>query len=434
MIQRGFPRMSGAADNPDQSPSSGRNRPPRMHHRARSHESAHAEPADGEGTGSGQRVNHPLVTAKPAELVNTPQQLDRLIQTLCQAGSFAYDSEFIGEQSYVPKLCLIQVGLPTQVALIDPLAGLDLTPFWEVVANPAVEKVVHAGQQDVEPVQRLIGKAPANLFDTQIAAGFIRLPYPLSLSKLVQELVGAKLGKGLTFTSWDQRPLSAQQLHYAADDVRYLPAARQELRVRLEAAGHAVWAAEESAQLCHGSVYRFDPDESYLRVRGAGNLDRRNLAVLRSLAIWRDQAARDADLPPRTFLKDEVLLALAKSPAKNLDKLRTIRGLPRPVEADFGPMIVSLTTAALALPAHELPSQNHLEPTPREKFRCDALWATAQACCFDQGIDPNLVASRQEIGEFLRDALQGRDTAQMRLMCGWRKGAVRQKLADLIRP
>ena len=141
--------MSGAADSPDHASSTGRNRPPRMHHRARNHKSAHAEPAfgeSGEGSEDGQRVNHPLVTNKSAELVNTPEQLSRLINSLREAGSFAYDSEFIGEQSYVPKLCLIQVGLAAQISLIDPLAKLDLTPFWEVVADPAVEKVVHAGQ------------------------------------------------------------------------------------------------------------------------------------------------------------------------------------------------------------------------------------------------------------------------------------------------
>ena len=129
------------------------------------------------------------------------------------------------------------------MALIDPLAGIDLRPFWELLCDPSVEKIVHAGQQDIEPVVRHLGRAPANIFDTQIAAGLAGLPYPVSLSKLVNELAGAKLGKGLTFTHWDQRPLSAMQLRYAADDVRYLP--RVHVRARptsRKSSGHAEWA------------------------------------------------------------------------------------------------------------------------------------------------------------------------------------------------
>jgi ribonuclease D len=134
---------------------------------------------------------------------------------------------------------------------------VDLTPFWELLCDPAVEKIVHAGDQDVEPVVRHLNRSPANFFDTQIAAGFCALPYPVSLSKLVMELTGAKLGKGLTFTHWDQRPLSPMQLRYAADDVRYLPAVRAELGRRLEKSHHAGWAKEECEALCDASQYRF---------------------------------------------------------------------------------------------------------------------------------------------------------------------------------
>src|SRR5262249_48948952 len=153
-------------------------------------------------------------------------------------------SEFIGELTYVPKLCVIQVATTERVELIDPLADIDLTPFWELIADETVEKVVHAGLQDIEPVVRILNRPAANVFDTQIAAGLAGMTYPLSLSKLVYELVGYKLGKGLTFSHWDQRPLSASQLRYAADDVRYLPAARAELARRLERLHHVAYAAE----------------------------------------------------------------------------------------------------------------------------------------------------------------------------------------------
>src|SRR5204863_1978024 len=129
--------------------------------------------------------------------------------------------------------------------------------------DPSVEKIVHAGAQDVEPVIRNIGKEPANLFDTQIAAGLAQMAYPIALAKLVLELTGAKLGKGLTFTHWDQRPLSDMQLRYAADDVRYLPAVRDAIVKNLESLGHLNWAREECAAMCNASLHTFNPDTAY---------------------------------------------------------------------------------------------------------------------------------------------------------------------------
>jgi ribonuclease D len=399
-----------------------------MHHRARSHESAHAE----EGGSDRQYFKHALVAGGAAEMIAGRSELLGLLEALRAAGSFAFDTEFIGEQSYIPKLCLIQVALPTRVALIDPLQGLDVTPFWELVCDASVEKIVHAGQQDVEPTFRLLGRPAANLFDTQVAAGFINLPYPLSLSKVIYEMVGAKLGKGLTFTSWDQRPLSGQQARYAADDVRYLPAAREELRRRLERNGHAAWASEESNELCQSAVCRFDPDENYLKIRGAGTLEPANLAVLRELAVWRDTAARQTDVPPRTLLKDEVMLLLARAPARSVERLSRVRGLPRSVEAAHGREIVEATVKALSRPEGEHPEFPHVEPPPREKFKGDSLWAAAQSWCFGQGIDPALVASRQEITELRRRVLAGCDGEDLRVMRGWRREALGGKLGEWI--
>ena len=358
-----------------------------------------------------------------------------LIEHLKQAGQFGYDSEFIGELTYVPKLCLIQVASPRRIALIDPLAGLDLRPFWELIADPAIEKIVHAGQQDLEPVVRLLGGAPANVFDTQIAAGFIGLPYPLSLSKLVHELAGIKLGKGLTFTHWDQRPLSGMQLRYAADDVRYLAMARQRIGEQLAKRGHADWAAQECAAQCDPKLYAFNPEHQYLRVRGAGSLAPRNLAVLRELTTWRDAAARMADVPPRAFLKDEILLDLARTPVRSVEKLNRVRGLPRPVESEFGAQIVEMTERAMTLSESQLPAARDAEPSPPEKFRTDALWSAAQALCFGRGIDVAVATNRQEINEFYQHltAPAVDMTTPHRLLTGWRKEALGDPLAQMVR-
>lgn len=402
----------------------------RADHRARAHESAHADPNLTEQTSIPAGLQS--VPRGPATIVADDAHLARLVDELRADGTFAYDSEFIGELTYFPRLCLIQVASHARIALIDPLAELDLQPFWELLADATVQKIVHAGEQDLEPVNRHIGKSAANVVDTQIAAGFIGLPYPLSLSKLVGELTGAKLGKGLTFSHWDQRPLSAIQLRYAADDVRYLPAVWNAMRMRLETMGHLDYAKEESESLCSSSVYRFDPQTQFLRIRGASSLAPRNLAVLRELTIWRDAMSRENDLPPRTFVRDEVLLDLARNPVKSVDKLTRVRGLPRPVEKDFGQVIVDITARATALPAAELPeSPREGELSPPEKFQSDALFAATQSYCAGLGIDPALVTSRADFGEFYRFISGGAKDSTPRLMQGWRKRAVGEPVAAL---
>ena len=412
------------------------NTPPRRHisyrsaHRARSHESAHsAESAPAEGV----QIDHPLVPRGAASLIREQRQLQELIEHLRSAKRFAYDSEFIGELTYVPKLCLIQVASAQKVALIDPLADLDLKPFWELIADPTIEKIVHAGEQDLEPIIRALGRAPANVFDTQIAAGFIGLPYPLSLSKLVNETAGVKLGKGLTFTHWDQRPLSASQLRYAADDVRYLVLAREKIGERLDALGHAAWAVAECAAQCDPENFTFNPEQQYLRVRGAGSLHPRNLAVLRELTIWRDAAARRADVPPRAFLRDEILIDLARTPVRSVERLDRVRGLPRPVEAEYGGQIVQVTARAMELPEAQLPVTRDNEQSPAEKFRTDSLWAVTQCVCAGQSIDVAVVTSRQEINDFYQFLTAPSNGHTHRLLNGWRREALGETLVQLLK-
>jgi ribonuclease D len=392
----------------------------RFDHRARSHADAHA----GGGELLPQHIaSHPLVPAAAPQLVTRPDELAELIAHLRAEGSFAYDSEFIGELSYHPRLCLIQVATRSRIGLLDTLAELDLRPFWELMADGAVLKIVHASEQDVEPVFRLIGKPAANLFDTQIAAGFAGMTYPCGLSKLVKEVMDVQLPKGFTFTHWDQRPLTPVQLRYAADDVRYLPALHGTIGKRLDELGHRAWAMEESAAMCDPARHALNPERDYLRIRGAAALPARQASVLRALYQWREDAAMRTDVPPRTYLKDEILLDLARKPIRNLADLESIRGLPRPVEDAEGPTILGLTQTAVRLPEEHLPPTSSGDETAGERFSADALWALTQAWCYGQGVDPALFASRQELGRWLRQMRQnGPDglDGKAALLQGWR--------------
>jgi ribonuclease D len=417
------------SSSPDSSRQGRPARPPKYQHRAASHAQAHSDSSGLEPT---RHAEHALACRDRPQLITRPDELAELLDSFSKAGSFAYDSEFIGELTYLPKLCLVQAASSTRIALIDPLAELDIRPFWELVANPTIEKIVHAGQQDVEPVFRALGKPPANLFDTQIAAGFVGVGYPLSLSKLIWVLVGAKLGKGLTFSNWDHRPLSDHQLRYAADDVRYLPAARHEIGQRLDQRQHARWAMEESAALADPALYLFDPQTQWTKIRGAAGLHPRNQAILQELTVWREDAAKAENVPPRSLLKDEILLDMARSPVDVAADLAGVKGLPRPVEAKYGAGIVQATQRAKKLPQEQLPVMKGYEPGPDEKFAGDALFYAAQCWCAAQGIDPSLVTSRQEIGELHRLLSADQKAGDLRVLRGWRREALGDRLLELI--
>ena len=390
--------------------------------RSRSHDEAHRNDADAHDD-----VPH------DADFVDTQSGLVELLSELERDGAFAYDSEFISESSYFPKLCLVQVASQNRIALIDPLAGLDLTPFWELLANPGVLKIVHAGAQDIEPVVRHLCRPAANVLDTQIAAAFAGLPYPISLKKLIAELTGSRLGRDLGFSNWDQRPLSDSQLRYAADDVRYLPEAVEELLVRLDALGHRAAAMEECNAACAPELFRFDPDTQFLRVRGSGALPPRSMAILRELTLWRDGCARTADLPPRAFLKDEVLIALVTDPVKSLQRLSEVRSFPKGLLKSEGDAVVGATLRGIEAPPIAIAGGAETEPVPAEKFGADGFFAVFQSLCFGLALDPGMVANRKQVGEFLRHASSGGDAVPPMLLNRWRGRLVGEMLVGALR-
>lgn len=364
--------------------------------------------------------DHPLICKDDPELVTTDEGVRELVRRLRDAGRFAYDTEFIGELSFFPRLCLIQVATESVVALVDPLEPIDLTPIWELIADGSVEKIVHSGLQDLEPVVRHLDRPPVNIFDTQIAAGFVGEPYPAALAHLVKAFVGVNLGKGLTFTHWDHRPLSQQHMRYAVDDVRYLPALRHVLREALDRAGHEAWCAQECAALSDVSLYRPDIQNQYLRVRGTRAMKRKELAILRELVIWRDQAARHEDVPPRTLAKDEVLIAMCKRPPRSESDLRQLRFMANPVVDAYGQQILDAIAQAQQTPAAELPHVEQVDDAPQHRIRIDALWSAATCICHGRGVDPALVTSRQEIARVYHQSFNGGVGDDLRLMRAWR--------------
>lgn len=394
----------------------------RRRHRRQQHEQAHADPSDA-GPDAPHTTLANVFAGKP-ELIQTQAGVDACIERLRSAGTFAYDTEFIGEMSYRPQVCLIQVATDDYVGLIDPLADVELDAFWGLLADPSLKKLVHAGEQDLEHVWRAIGQPPANVIDTQIAAGFVGLGYPASLAKLVLEFADVKLHKGFTFTDWTIRPLSGSQLKYAADDVRYLLAITREIEARLAKLDRLEWANAECAARCIDGKPGFNPETAWRKVRGGGSLDGRTVNVLKLLVAWREACAETADVPARTYLKDEVLVDLCRSRPKSLDKLSNIRHLPRPVVEQAGRDILEMVERGLAMPPAQLDNDGAGEPRLSERFELDSVWSLVQTICVGRSLDPQLVTSRQDATDVYRKLRDGRDVTGEPLLEGWRAAAL----------
>ncbi|MCY2932450.1 MAG: HRDC domain-containing protein [Planctomycetota bacterium] len=389
---------------------------------------SHNEWHGGQEQAAAPLTEHPLASREAPTMVATAAGLADMVEHLRTVGSFAYDSEFIGEQSYISHLCVVQAATTQRVFVLDPLAGLDLGDFWGLFPDAAVEKIVLAGQQDLAPAVLATGRAPVNVVDVQIAAGFVHPEYPLSLTRLLERFVGVVPGNPLAFTHWDKRPLSAVQVRYAADDVRYLPAAKDVICKQLADLGREGWARQEFAAGLEDMVmYRPAPGTLYLRIRGRERLGRRQLAVLRELADLRDRLARLENVPPRTLLKDGVLISMSRRPAGKVGDLEAVRGLPRPVEDRYGRDIIEATARAIALPDKELPPEEPSE-SPATKLAVDKLLADITQRCQERSVAPALVASRREVLRAYLAVKSGNMELPSRLSRGWR----RELLAGLL--
>jgi ribonuclease D len=338
------------------------------------------------------------------------------------------DTEFVRTNTFFHKLGLIQVSDGLASWLVDPLAAPDLSPLAEVFASPGV-KVLHSASEDIEVFHRFLGALPQPLFDTQIAAAFAGAGASLSYQKLVASQLGVDLAKGETRTDWLARPLSAAQLAYAAEDVAFLVPLYERLRRDLESLGRLAWACEDSAALLDTSRLAEESGAAYLRVKGAGRLDRRQLAALRLLTAWRDGEARRRDLPRSFVLKEDLLLALASRRPKVLQDLERLPSfVPRQAARD-GETWLQLIEQAESLQEAELPPRivgkpvspavRELENRLRERVR-----RKAEAL----GVPPEILAPRRVLDVLLRLNLGKSAPRLPRELEGWRREVIGEDL------
>ncbi len=355
-------------------------------------------------------------------VVADPAALEACCAHLATTSLLGLDTEFVGETSYHPELCLIQVATESALYLIDPFAFDSLDAFWKFIVSPTHQVIVHAGREEVRLCHRAFGQVPARLFDLQIAAGLVGLPYPLGHGALVYHVLGKKLSKGETLTEWRRRPLTPSQMHYAFDDVRYLLAIQTKLDERLVRLGRRAWAEEEFQRLTQAATPEAPTTEAvgerWRKLRGASSLDRRRLAVLRELFVWREQTAHELNRPARVIVRDDLLVEIARRPAKSSRDLKVVRGLAHKHLDE----IFAAIERGRALPQEScpVPSEREQDP-PQVGLAVGILQAALYDYATKEHLASNLIASSQDLKTLVRGYAQGNaDGSETLLRRGWR--------------
>ena len=274
---------------------------------------------DAESRGVSLLTGSPLL---PVEFVNRPAHLVTITRELSGSSAVGLDTESNNFYRYPEQLCLVQIASRHKVYLIDTLSLDDLTPLWDILENAGINKIIHAADNDIRTLDRHYGIHVRNLFDTSLAARFTGITR-LSLGALTGDLLNISMNKSkrLQRADWGRRPLSAEALEYAADDVRYLHALREVLGSRLDALGRATWVAEECTRLEEIRYTAPDNGDAYLFLKGSKGLDERGLAVLRSLYLFREKEALRQHRPPFRVLPDATLVLLAAGPETDLSEV-----------------------------------------------------------------------------------------------------------------
>lgn len=354
--------------------------------------------------------------------IDTAAELDALCAKLRDATILAVDTEFLREKTYYAELCLIQVATADLIACIDPIALKEIGPFLEHLYDPAKLKVMHAARQDLELFQQSAGGIPGPVFDTQIAAGLVGHAPQIGYGPLVEALLDVSLAKAHTRTNWKRRPLSPEQIEYAADDVRYLLAVHELLHEQLRQAGRLDWALEDNRLLGEEALYVTDPLDAWQRVKGSGRLTTEQRRVLQALAAWREVEAMRRNLPRRWVVADEILVTLARSPASTRAELRNVDGLTDKLVARLGDGILQ----AINADAPELPPLPDMAAPPTREQRAEVrrLAQIARDTASELAIDSALLATQRD----LQAIVAGK--RDLPVLTGWRREQVGTRLLE----
>ena len=356
-----------------------------------------------------------------------------------ETGRLGIDTEFVGEGRYRPLLCLVQVVVlddagESEVTVLDPLDGdgFDAGPLAEVLADPDVEIVLHAGRQDVALLRRVWGTELTNIFDTQVAAGFAGLRAQLGYEPLLNEILGVRLNKSASFTKWDARPLSPEQLEYAREDVLHILQLSGRLQERLDAMGRLGWAREECRFLEEIRDDR-DADTIFEKLPRVGGLEPAIRAVARELVVWREGAAREADRPVSSVLQDATLVEIAKRRPKSAERLTQIRGLHEGTLRRRGADIVAAVERGREQPPIPSGYERPAQPEPEDAPLIALAEALVRTRALENGLAYELMAARADLQRIVLAVRDDTTLPDVRTLQGWRRELIGDELLALLR-
>jgi ribonuclease D len=337
------------------------------------------------------------------------------------------DTEFLRETTFWPKVCVIQLASEDEAVAVDALApDLDLTPFLDLMANPAIVKVFHAARQDIEIVWNLGKLVPAPLFDTQVAAMVCGFGDQVAYGELAQSICKVAVDKSSRFTDWSRRPLTEAQIVYALADVTHLRDIYKSLREKLERSDRLAWLDDEMRSLTTPATYEQDPASAWERYRHRARKPR-DLAVLMELAAWREREAQSKDVPRSRVLKDDAMVEVALAAPRTAEALANLRAFPRGMERSRGGAdMLAAIERGLARDPKTLPKIERERRSGSNGATVELLKVLLRQVSERHGVAPKMIATVDDL-----EAISGDDNAPVAALSGWRRDLFGAKALEL---
>ena len=349
--------------------------------------------------------------------ITTSEELAAVCARMAMHRYVTVDTEFLRETTYYPLLCVAQMATADEAVVIDALApGIDLTPFFELLANEAVVKVFHAARQDIEIVWNMAGKIPHPIFDTQVAAMVLGYGNSISYDQLVQRITGDQLDKSNRFTDWTRRPLTDAQLVYAVSDVTHLRDVYLKLDEDLHKRGRANWVSAEMDVLTSPDTYRADPERAWERLKSRVRKPK-ELAILIEIAAWREREAQTRDVPRSRVLKDEVIGDIVVQAPTTIERLGHLRSLPKGFERSrWGEQIVEAVTRGIERDPKTLPRLERFRPAANGGATVELLKVLLRMTAEKNAVAAKVIATVDDLERIAAD-----DEADVPALKGWRR-------------
>jgi ribonuclease D len=369
----------------------------------------------------------------PSRLITQQSAFDALCRELADAGTVTFDTEFVSELYYQPRLCLLQFGTADRIEAVDPFKIDDLSAWWKLMIDDVTTVVVHGGREEVRYCLRFTGQRPRKLVDVQVAEGLLSRGFPLSYKALVQRVLGEKIDGSQTRTDWGHRPLTSNQVEYALEDVRYPLRIWEKQQKQLSKLGRLEWALDEFERRID-DYQAEDEREGWRRISGVQRLSRREMAIIREIHTLRNEEAARRDKPPRSILRDDLIIDLARRKPRTLKEVTATRGMERRDYRKLAEDLLAGVQRGLDLPDDECPARpaSH-RAEPQEDLLAKLLALALADRCAELGISSSIVGTMNDLTELVRwHTFEAGEGELPRLKQGWRAEVCGNVLTDLL--